>query len=46
MEKDLIVDIDDTEEYKLLAIWEKLEKEPEKLTEEEKEVVREYGVYI
>jgi hypothetical protein len=39
-------EIDDTEEYKLLEIWYKLENEPEKLTEAEKKIVREYGVNI
>lgn len=46
MKKDLVDEIDDTEEYKLMEIWAKLEKEPEKLTEAEKKIVREYGVDI
>lgn len=37
---------DDSEEYKLIDIWAKLEKEPEKLTEAEKKILREYGVEI
>lgn len=39
-------EIDDSEEYKLMAIWYKLEHEPETLTEAEKEIVRGYGVDI
>ena len=40
------VKMDDSEEYKLLDIWYKLENEPEKLTEAEKEIARSYGVDI
>ena len=39
-------EIDDSEMYKLLAIWSKLEHKPETLTEAEKEIVRGYGVDI
>lgn len=46
MEKGLIKETDDTEEYKLLEIWYKLGHTPEKLTETEKKIVREYGVEI
>lgn len=42
----MVSEIDDTEEYELLAAWAKLEKEPEKLTEAEKGILRGYGIEI